>query len=71
MFKKFLSDKISNTKNALFFLLQASSQHGVTFTLRLLYELVVYQKECAGFSIFDFVSSLIKSIFSFYKVWTL
>ena len=39
MLKKFPSDKINSTKNALFFLLQAPTHHSFTFNLRLLDEL--------------------------------
>ena len=38
MLKKFLSDKINGTKNALFFLLRATTHHSFTFNLRFLYE---------------------------------
>ena len=34
MFKKFPSDKINVTKNALFFLLQALTHHSFTFNLQ-------------------------------------
>ena len=37
--KKFASDKINGTKNALFFLLRAPTHHSFTFNLRFLYEL--------------------------------
>ena len=39
MLKKLPSDKINGTKNALFFLSQASTHHSFTFNLRFLYEL--------------------------------
>ena len=39
MLKKFPSDKINGTKNALFLLSRAPSHHGFTFNLRFLYEL--------------------------------
>ena len=39
MLKKFPLDKINGTKNALFFLLRASTDHSFTFYLRFLYEL--------------------------------
>ena len=39
MLKKFLSDKINGTKNALFFLSRAPTHHSFTFNLRFLYEL--------------------------------
>ena len=39
MLKKFPSDRINDTKNALFFLLQAPTYDSVTFNLQLLYEL--------------------------------
>ena len=37
--KKFASDKINGTKDALFFLSQASTHHSFTFNMRFLYEL--------------------------------
>ena len=37
MLKKFPSDKINDTKNALFFLSQAPTHHSFTFDLRFLY----------------------------------
>ena len=39
MLKKFPSDKINVTKNALFFLSRAATHHSFTFNLRFLYEL--------------------------------
>ena len=39
MLKKFPSDKINGTKNALFFLSRAPTHHSFTFNLRFLYEL--------------------------------
>ena len=72
MFKKFPSDKINGTKNALFFLLRALTYHIFTFNLRFLCELK--QKVClslklsVGFSIFDSVSFLLKFIFLFNKM---
>ena len=39
MLKQFLSDKINGTKNALFFLSPAPTNHSFTFNLRFLYEL--------------------------------
>ena len=36
MLKKFPSDKINGTKNALFFLLRAPTHYGFTFNLRFL-----------------------------------
>ena len=39
MLKKFSLDKINDTKNALFFLLQAPTNHSFTFDLRFFYEL--------------------------------
>ena len=38
MLKKFPSDKINGTKNALFFLSRAPTHHSFTFNLRFLYE---------------------------------
>ena len=40
MLKKFLSDKINGTKNALFFLLRAPTHCSFTFNLQFLYELM-------------------------------
>ena len=39
MLKKFPSDKINGTENALFFLFRASTDHSFTFKLQFLYEL--------------------------------
>ena len=39
MLKKFPPDKLSCTKNALFFLSRAPTHHSFTFNLRFLYEL--------------------------------
>ena len=39
MFKKFPPDKINGAKNSLFFISQAPTHHGFTFSLRFLYEL--------------------------------
>ena len=39
MLKKFPSDKINHTKNALFFLSRAPTHQSFTFNLRFLYEL--------------------------------
>ena len=39
MLKEFSSNKISGTKNALFFLSRAPTHHSFTFNLRFLYEL--------------------------------
>ena len=39
MLKEIFSDKINDTKNAPFFLLQAPTHHSFTFNLRFLYEL--------------------------------
>ena len=39
MLKKFLSEKINGTKNALFFLSRAPTHHSFNFNLRFLYEL--------------------------------
>ena len=39
MLRKFPSDKISDAKNALFFLLRAPIHHSFTFNLRILYQL--------------------------------
>ena len=60
MLKKFPLEKINGTKNALFFLLQATTQHSFTFNARFLNELL---KLCVGLSIFDSVSFLLQFIF--------
>ena len=39
MLKKFSSDKLNGTKNALFFILQVPTHHSFTFNLQFLYEL--------------------------------
>ena len=39
MLKKFPSNKINGTKNALFFIWRAPTHHSFTFNLRFLYEL--------------------------------
>ena len=39
MLKEFSSDKISGTKNALFFISRAPTHHSFTFNLRFFYEL--------------------------------
>ena len=53
MLKKFPSDKINSTKNALFFLLRAPTHHSFTFNLRFLYELKhkvrLFKKVCGIF----------------------
>ena len=70
MLKKFLSDKINVTKNALFFLSQAPTHHSFTYNSQFLYELkhsLISLKLCAGFPIFNFVSFLFKFIFLFNK----
>ena len=65
MLKKFPSEKINGTKNALFCELQPT-HHSFTFNFRLLYELkykFVSLKSFMGFSIFDSVSFLLKFVF--------
>ena len=61
MLKKFPSDKINGTKNALFFLSRAPTHHSFTFNLRFLYELK--HKVRLSKTIFDSVSFLLKFIF--------
>ena len=71
MLKKFPSDKINGTKNALFFLSPAPIHYGFTFNLRFLYELkhnVHSSKVVCVISIFDSVSFLLKLIFLFNKM---
>ena len=78
MLKKLPSDKINGKKNIHFFLSRASAHHSLTFNLRSLYEpkhevrlsktvCGISLKLCVGFSIFDFVSFLLKFIFLFNK----
>ena len=75
MLKKFPSDKINGTKNALFFLLRAPTHHSFTFNLRFLYELkhnVRLSKTVCG--IFHFQSRfLFINVFIFVQqiTWTL
>ena len=57
MSKKFPWDKIKGTKNALFFLSRAPTNHSFTSTK------FVSLKLCVGFSIFDSISFLLKFIF--------
>ena len=60
MLKKFLSEKVSGTKNALLFLSRASTHHRFTFSLWFLYELkhkVCFSKTVCG--IFHFRSHLV------------
>ena len=71
MLKKFLLAKINGTKNAVFFLLRAPTHHSFTFNLRFLLELkhkVRLSKLYVGFSIFDFISLLLKFVFLFSKM---
>ena len=70
MLRKFASDKINFTKNALFFLSQAQIHHSFTFNLRLLYKLkheVSLSKNLWGIFQVRFYSVFIKFIFSFSK----
>ena len=61
--KKFLTDKINGTKNALFFLSRAPTYQSFTFNLRFLYELrFVSLKLCVRFFIFDSVPFLLKVV---------
>ena len=75
MLKKFLSDRINGTKNALFFLLQAPTHHSFTFNLRFLYELkqkVRLSKIVHGILHFRFRFVFIKVyIFVQQNTWTL
>ena len=56
MLKKIPSDKINVTKNALFFLLRASTHHSFTFNLQFLYELK--HKVCLSKTVLDFPFSI-------------
>ena len=63
MLKKFPSDKINGTKNALFFLSRAPTHHSFTFNLRFLYELkdmVHLSKTVCGIFHFQFRLVFIK-----------
>ena len=63
MLKKFPSDKINGTKNALFFLSRAPSHYSFTFDLRFLYELkhkVRLSKTVCGIFHFQFPFVFIK-----------
>ena len=67
MLKKFPSDKVNGTKNALFFLSRAPTHHSFTFNLRFFYELkhkVRLSKTVCG--IFHF--RLLKFMFLFNKI---
>ena len=61
--KKFSSNKISVTKNALFLLSWAPTHHSFAFNLRFLYELKhkVHLSKTVGFSIFNSVLLLLSS----------
>ena len=66
MSKKFPSDKINGTKNALFFLLRAPAHHSFTLNLRVLYELeykVRLSKTLCGIFHFQFRFVFIKVFF--------
>ena len=75
MLKKFPSDKINGTKNALFFLSRAPTHHSFTFNLRFLYELkhkVRLSKTVCGIFHFQFRFVFIKVyIFVQQNAWTL
>ena len=69
IFKNFHSDKISGTKNALFFLSRAPTHHSFTFDLRFLYELkhkVCHFKTVCGIFLFRFRFVFIK-VFIFFQ----
>ena len=72
MLKKFPSDKINDTKNALFFLSRAPTHQSFTFNLRFLYDLKhklwLSKTVCVAVSIFDSVSFSLKFIFLFSKM---
>ena len=73
IFKKFPSNKINGAKNALFILPWAPTHHSFTFNLRFLFwsTRFVSLKLCVRFSIFDWVSFLLKFIFLFNKMHVL
>ena len=70
MLKKFPSDKINSSKNALFFLPWAPTHYSFTFNLWFLHELKqkVRLSKSVGFFIFDSVLYLLKFIFLFNKM---
>ena len=71
MLKKFPSDKINGTKNALFFLSGATTHCSFTFNLQIFYELkhkVRLSKTVCGVFIFNSVLFLLKFIFLFNKM---
>ena len=71
MFKKNPPDKISGTKNVLFFLPRAPISYSCTFKLRFLHELkhkICLSKTMYRFFHFDSVSFLLRFIFSFNKI---
>ena len=72
--KKFLSDKINGTKNAIFFLSRAPTRHSFTFNSQFLYELkhkIRLSKGMCGIFHFRFRFVFIKIFFVQQKVWTL
>ena len=75
MLKKFPSDKINGTKNALFFLSRAPTHHSFTFNLLFLYELkhkVLLSKTVCGIGLFRFRFVFVKVfIFVQQNAWTL
>ena len=75
MLKKFPSDKVDGTKNALIFLSQAPTQHRFTFNLQILYEMkhkVSLSKTVCGIFQLRFRFVLIKVyIVAQQNTWTL
>ena len=73
MFKKFPSDKINGTKNALFFISQALTHHSFTSNLQFLYELKVrFSKTVYAIFHFRFRFVFIKAyIFIQQNAWTI
>ena len=74
MLKKFSSDKINGTKNALFLLSRAPTHHSSTFNLRFLYELkhkVRLSEAVCEIFYFRFRFILLKFIFFQQNAWTL
>ena len=70
MSKKYPSNKINVTKNAIFFLSQAPTDHSFTFNSQFLYELkhnFPLSKKSVRFCTFHLVSRLLKFIFLFNK----
>ena len=69
MLKKFPSDKINGTKNALFFLSRAPTHHSLAFNLRFLYELK--HKVCLSKTVCGIFHYQFRFVFFKQNAWTL